>query len=78
MHHPTWQTSGVGSRRNRGRDALQRIARSLECPVETLMQAAHLETFPDETAELVRLWFKIEDPAVRRALLAEVRRAAMR
>jgi hypothetical protein len=42
-----------------------------------LTQAAHLETYPEETAELVRLWFKIEDPAVRRALLAEVRKAVI-
>ena len=40
------------------------------------METAHLETYPDETAELVRLWFKIEDPAVHRRVLAEVRMAA--
>ncbi|MGU3668429.1 hypothetical protein ACLBX9_29970 [Methylobacterium sp. A49B] len=42
------------------------------------MEAAHLETYPDETAELVRLWFKIEDPAARRALLAQVREMTTR
>lgn len=78
MHHPAWQTSGSGSWRNRGRDALQCIAVTLGCPAERLMRSAYLETYPDETAELVRLWFKIEDPTVRRTLLAEVRKASIR
>lgn len=77
MRHPAWGASAGTSSRQRARDALRRIAETLRCPVETLMQTAHQEAYPDETAELVRLWFKIEDPAVRRAVLAEVRKAAI-
>lgn len=77
MRHPAWGSSAASSSRQRALNALQRIAETLRCPVETLTQTAHLETYPDETAELVRVWFKIEDPAVRRALLAEVRKVAI-
>ena len=56
---------------------MRRIAETLGCPIEVLTQTAHLEAYPDETAELIRLWFKIEDRAARRALLAEVRKASM-
>lgn len=78
MRHPAWGSVASTSRRQRGHDAVRRIATSLGCPVETLTRAAHLESYPNEMAELVRLWFKIEDPAVRQALLAEVRKVAMR
>ena len=77
MRHPAWGSSAASSSRQRARDALRRIAETLQCSVETLAQTAHLETYPDEEAELIRLWFKIEDPAVRRALLAEVRKATI-
>jgi D-serine deaminase-like pyridoxal phosphate-dependent protein len=76
MRHPAWGSSTPTNRRQRGLAAVRRIAATLDCPVETLMQAAHLEAYPDDTAELVRLWFKIKDPAARSAVLAEVRRAA--
>lgn len=78
MRHLAWGSAASTSRRQRGDDAVRRIATSLGCPVETLTRAAHLESYPDEVAELVRLWFKIEDPAVRQAVLAEVRKAAMK
>lgn len=77
MRHPAWEFPAATSSRQRARDALRRIAETLRCPIETLTQTAHLETYPDETAELVRPWFKIEDPAVRRAILAEMRKAAI-
>ena len=76
MRHPAWGSSPSLSTRRRGYDAVRRIAETLGCPVTALTQVAHLETYPNETAELVRLWFKIEDPAVRRRVLAEVRMAA--
>ena len=76
MRHPAWGSPASLSSRQRGHDAVRRIAKTLGCSVMTLTQAARLETYPDETAELVRLWFKIEDPAVRRRVLAEVRMAA--
>ena len=76
MRHPAWGSPTSLSTRQRGHEAVRRIAETLGCSVVTLRQAAHLETYPDETAELVRLWFKIEDPAVRRRVLAEVRMAA--
>lgn len=76
MRHPAWGLSASADSRQRARDAVRRIADTLGCPVETLMQAAHLDAYLDETAELIRLWFKIEDPAVRRVLLSEVRKAA--
>ena len=76
MRHPAWEPLASSISRQHGHDAVRRIAETLGCSVVTLTQAACLETYPDETAELVRLWFKIEDPAVRRRVLAEVRMAA--
>ncbi|TXN04203.1 hypothetical protein FV242_08285 [Methylobacterium sp. WL64] len=76
MRHPAWPTSIGASRRDPNRDALQRIADTLKCPVETLLKSAHSEVYPDETAELVRLWFKIQDATARRTILEQLRAAA--
>lgn len=70
------QTPGSTTEQKRARLALDRIAASLNCSSDYLMQMAHAETYPDENSELVRLWFKIQDPTVRRNLLIQIRDAA--
>ena len=78
MLHPSW-TSPIGAgKRSKAQDALQRIAQSLDVPVEVLMRHAKSEEYPDPTAELVRLWFKIESWEGRKAVLRVIHEAADR
>ena len=73
MHHPAWASPIGRIDRDRGRNALRRIAGTLGIPEEALLREARSECYPDDAAELVRLWFKVEDPAVRRTILDQVR-----
>ncbi|TXN71482.1 hypothetical protein [Methylobacterium sp. WL6] len=78
MHHPAW-ASPIGARkRSRAQDALRRIAQSLDVPVEVLMQNAQSEFYPDATAEMVRLWFKIWSQEGRDVVLKVIREIAQK
>ena len=76
MRHPAHQSPVDSSQHDRGRKVIQRIADTLGCPVETLLKAARSEVYPNETAELIRLWFKIQDAAARQVLLEQIRKVA--
>jgi hypothetical protein len=76
MHHPAW-ASPIGARKHsRAQDALQRIAQSLDVPVKVLMRHAQSEVYPDTTAEMVRVWFKIQSQEGRDAVLSVIREIA--
>ncbi len=78
MLYPAWPLMSDGRSRDRNRAILQRIAHTLGCSPQTLLREADKEAYPDEAAELVRLWFKIKDPTVRQTLLLQVQKAARR
>ena len=76
MHHPAW-ASPIGARkRDKAHGALQRIADSLNMPVEVLRQNGKSERYPDPAAELVRLWFKIQTEEGRNTVLRIIREIA--
>ncbi len=76
MDHLASPPSEAASRRDRNRQALQRIADTLGCPVSALLSEGRPMSFPDQTAELVRLWFSLNNPKKRQAVLDAVRKAA--
>lgn len=75
MSHGGMSASSNG-RQDRFRSHLQRIADALGTTPEALIEGAKDETYGDDTAELVRLWFKITDADHRRLILEQVRKLA--
>jgi hypothetical protein len=76
MRHPVRHSHAGSNPHDHSRKVIERIADTLRCPIETLLETAHSEAYPDETAELIRLWFKIQDDTTRKALLDQIRVAA--
>ena len=62
--------------RTRNRTLVQNVADALGVPIEALSASGHPESQLDQTAELLRLWLKIQSPEKRRDLLFKVRQIA--
>lgn len=63
----------MSGNQDRIRITLQRIADALGSSPAVFIDPAQEPGPPDETAELLRLWTRIDDPARRRRALAVIR-----